>query len=111
VDSRRSGDAAPAEVRRIGRKVIGDDRVRLLAAVVGSSSVVAMSALGVAWNAKDPGHSQLNTARTMSTGATSTQKVAPPTPATPVAVPKITGPAAKAIVDPKYYPSYAPPNE
>jgi hypothetical protein len=47
----------------------------------------------------------------MSTGATSTQKVAPLTPATPVAVPKITGPAAKATVDPKYYPSYAPPNE
>lgn len=112
MDSRRSGDAAPAEVRRIGRKVIGDGRVRLLAAVVGSSSVVAMSVLGVAWNAKDPRHSQLNTASTMSTGATSTQNVAPLTPATPVAVPKITGaPAAAATIDPKYYPSYAPPNE
>jgi hypothetical protein len=99
MDSRKRADTAPS-------------RVKLLAAVVGGSSVVAMGALGIGWSAKDPGGGQLYAAGGMSTGATSTQNAAPTKPVTPQAVPKITGPAAAIpTVDQKYYPSYAPPNE
>jgi hypothetical protein len=69
-------------------------RVKLLAAVIGGSAVVAMGALGVAFNA-EKGNSVVSDASTpvttMTTGQTSTEASAAPTsPQTPVATPQIT---------------------
>jgi hypothetical protein len=69
-------------------------RVKLLAAVIGGSAVVAMGALGVAFNA-EKGNSVVSDpstpVTTMTTGQTITEaSVAPTSPETPMATPPVT---------------------
>lgn len=69
--------------------------VKMLAAVIGGSSVVTMAALGVAIGQERA--DVLMTSSDMNLGATSTQTTPSTAPATAVAKPTIKGPAPFAV--------------
>ncbi len=64
----------------------------MLAAVLGGAAIVATAATGLAFGQEKTGTAASSG---MNLGATSTESTPPSTPATPVAVPAIRGPAKK----------------
>lgn len=70
------------------------NNVKLLAAVIGGSAVVAMGALSMAFSQEQAAPTMAAKSSTMTIGSTSTPAKAPPTvEATSMAVPVIKGPA------------------
>jgi hypothetical protein len=65
--------------------------VKMLAAVIGGSAVVAMGALTMALTQEQAGQATI-TSSGMTTGATSTQETPPTAPATTIAVPLVKAP-------------------
>lgn len=68
--------------------------VRLLAAVIGGSGVVAMGAVSMAIHQQDAGPDTLAKFTTMSIGSTTTETTPPAVEATTMAAPALRGPAA-----------------
>ncbi|HEX2283303.1 MAG TPA: hypothetical protein VHI10_00530 [Mycobacterium sp.] len=68
-------------------------KIKLLAATIGASAVVAMGALGIAFGQEQSGGDAVAKSTSMSVGSTSTQTTPPAAPATGVAAPTIKGPA------------------
>ena len=70
------------------------NNVKLLAAVIGGSAVVAMGALSMAFSQEQAGPNMVAKSSTMTIGSTTTTDKKPPTvEATSMAVPAIRGPA------------------
>jgi hypothetical protein len=70
------------------------NNVKLLAAVIAGSSVVAMGAVSVAISQEQAGQESAAKSTTMTIGSTSTETTAPAVEATTMAAPAMRGPAA-----------------
>jgi hypothetical protein len=77
------------ELQHVGKTATG---VKLFAAVIGGSAVVALAALGIAIGQESAGDAVAKSS-SMSIGKTTTQTTPPSAPATGAAVPAIKGPA------------------
>jgi hypothetical protein len=69
------------------------NNVKLLAAVIGGSALIAMGALSMAIHQEQTGPDTVAKSTTMSIGSTSTDTTPPTVEATSMAVPTIKGPA------------------
>jgi hypothetical protein len=69
------------------------NNVKLLAAVIGGSGVIAMGALSVAVAQEQPGQESVAKSSSMTVGATTTETTPATVEATPMAAPAMRGPA------------------
>jgi hypothetical protein len=70
------------------------NNVKLLAAVIGGSGVIAMGAMSVAIAQEQAGQESAAKSTTMTIGSTSTETTPPTVEATTMAAPALRGPAA-----------------
>ena len=70
------------------------NNVKLLAAVIGGSGVIAMGALSVAVAQEQPGQESVAKSSSMTVGATTTETTPATVEATTMAAPAMRGPAA-----------------